>query len=279
MNTCLQSCHLQEAMDDMKQVASVTPQKKKQQGPARSPEKRKRGKHAGPAAGIRRRLFHSPKKRKRQREARVNKETEEPAHPSESEDADVFKGKYKQRKLDAKPPSPEFSDDRSRECHAEQEEEEEQEEDEELPAKLTECEPLNEHPGGPGPDSEGGLTLEEKVETVDGGLLSFLTEKGSKRLACHIFSFQSQLHGAAVLYSQCPLAFLCMRSDFEHFVDILYHEEIANLHDAFEAFGVLTGCLDAMSCACNNQDQHIATLSQVRYMSNWDAMLKRARPN
>ena len=175
-------------MDDMKQVASMTPQKKKQKGPARTPEKRRRGKRAGPAASIRRRLFHSPKKRRRQREARVSEETEEPAHPSESEDADVFKGKYKQRKLETKPPSPEFSDDRSHNRHAEQEEEEEeeQEEDEELPPKLTECEALDEHPRGPGPDSEGGLTLAEKIETVDSSLLSFLTEKGSKRLGCHI---------------------------------------------------------------------------------------------
>ena len=32
-----------------------------------------------------------------------------------------------------------------------------------------------------------------------------------------------------------------LRTDFEHFIDIMHHEDISSFDDAFEAFGDLTG--------------------------------------
>ena len=170
------SC-MQEAVEDMKQVASVTPRKARQEE-MRTPETRKR-KRAGAGAGrLRRRLFHSPKKRKKQNEVDVQKEKPVPVRESDSEDRDIFHDKYKLRR---QPLSPVYSVGKS--PNGDPEEDDEDEEEEESPTKPDDHEPLEASGHGPRPDgNDGGMTLAEKQNILEPTLLALLTESSSKFL-------------------------------------------------------------------------------------------------
>ena len=169
---------LQEAVEDMKQVACVTPRKKTKKS-ARVPETPRQCKRPG---GLRRRLFHSPNKRRSSRCDEVPKERAVPLADSESEDHDIFKDKYKPRKREKRAPSVEISEEKSPGEDGEGEEEEEPEDEEESPTKAADLEPLQEHPSGPGPDGEGGLTLDQKVSMIDHDLTVLLTDTCTKLL-------------------------------------------------------------------------------------------------
>ena len=182
---------LQEAEDDMKKVASVTP-KKTRGRPAASPRSRKRprgraGGGALRATGVRRTLFQSPfKKKKGAGAAKGSKKADEDEarRGSDSEDDDVFNGNFRidqsQHARRERHPSQERSP--AEEPEEDTDDGAQEEDEEESQRKLDnprgrESEPDGDH----APDKEvKGFSLEDKIDMVDAHLLDLLTAKCSK---------------------------------------------------------------------------------------------------
>ena len=195
--TCKISPRLQEAENDMKKVASITPKKERSQDcmPPPAGGRRKARSRGSPFKGTKRRLFHTPTKKKKKAKTRQPEEQASEPHPirdsqdSESEDGDIFKDRFRLGKGVARGQvspeqgaTPQFDQDQSEpeeDEDPEEEEEEEDEEEKELKPKPDASKP-SEVTEDDAPPS--GFTHEQKLDMVDSNLLSLLTENCSKKL-------------------------------------------------------------------------------------------------
>ena len=179
----------------MKKVASVTPKKAKRfkaSSPmTRSLRKRTRMTEAGSLTGktVRRKLFHtkSPEKKKSAAQQARESRKEETGRKldSESEDADVFAGKYKGAKPQCGGQGRAPSDERSvqEECEEDSHADNQEDEEEDTDAEQQSLDPLpavvdSEPDGAALVDSASkNFSMDDKMNMVDVGLLAMLTPK------------------------------------------------------------------------------------------------------
>ena len=95
------------------------------------------------------------------------------------------------------------------------------------------------------------LGIRSKLEKVHSDLIDFLPTALSQCLAGsdeHVMAFVLEF---PVMSSAGVAAFLMLRSDFPHFLDILVSEDILNLSDALELVSELGGFCVARECLVN----------------------------
>ena len=95
------------------------------------------------------------------------------------------------------------------------------------------------------------LAIRSKLEKVHSDLIDFLPTTLSQCLAGsdeHVMAFVLEF---PVMSSAGAAAFLMLRSDFPHFLDILVSEDILNLSDALELVSELGGFCVARECLVN----------------------------
>ena len=189
---------MQEAEEDMKKVATVTPKKEKPEmskspgsGEAMKKKRRSMRSAASSSKGCRRRLFSSsPKKRPRRQELKAIQDAPR-GQDSDSEDNDLFNGTYALKDKKEPKPQGQLSEDRSQEEAEESEGREDghpsgQDQQEEPQQGLVRP-PQTDTTGGPGTPASSGsslwrTTMDDKIDMVEVDLLSLLTEKCSKPL-------------------------------------------------------------------------------------------------
>ena len=191
----------------MKNVASVTPKKKKKGSKAASPKSLGRGRKKRAVGegvvgnNLARKLFHTSPKKKQKRFKKNHDDPNPRQHKRDddkdtgSEDNDVFQGKYAGKTARA---FEVFEDVDCRSLHEDMEEESEADESHDDPILKTPergpkllgaaHEPRAERKA-PGMCPEGGrtFTLDEKLRMVDADLIQLLTDKCSRTLVFNCF--------------------------------------------------------------------------------------------